>query len=467
MKIKMVNTIKENNLIESNDNIIVGVSGGPDSIALLYLLYEYSNDVDFNIHIAHINHGTRGADSDGDEEFVKNICTKLDIPFYSKKVDMNRYAKENKLSPEEAGREIRYDFFKKIISEVSNGKVAVAHNKNDQAETLLMRFLRGSGIDGLKGMEYKNKYIIRPLLDITRSEIEEYLDENNINARIDKSNYSTIYLRNKIRLDLMPYIMNELNSNIINTLHRTSKVMKDDSEFLKIKTLEKYNDVIKDERNNKVIFDTKCFNKLHKAIKYRIIRMGIEKVKGNLKNIDEKHIKIAIEHINKKMTGKYVTLCKDIRVINSYDEFSVEKEHKLNKDIAFKYIVKLNEKKYLEKLDSNIIIEVKDIRDLEEINKNQYIKSIDYDKVKGNLFIRNRKDGDRFIPLGMKGNKKLKDYFIDNKVEREKRNTIPILCDEENIIWIVGMRLSELYKVDKNTKRILMLKYMPGRKDYE
>ena len=186
MEDRVLKTIKKYNLIQEGEEIVIGLSGGPDSMALLYVLLDIREEIDFNIHIAHVNHGIRGKDALADEKFVEKLAKKINLPYYSKTVNMDKYAKEQGISSEEAGRKLRYGFFREILFKLGGGKIAVAHNKNDQAETLIMRFFRGTGIDGLKGMEYKNGDIIRPILGIERKEIEKYLLDRNIESRIDK-----------------------------------------------------------------------------------------------------------------------------------------------------------------------------------------------------------------------------------------------------------------------------------------
>ncbi|MFS8542049.1 MAG: tRNA lysidine(34) synthetase TilS, partial [Tissierellales bacterium] len=188
MKEKVLDVIRKYNLIEDKDNILIGLSGGPDSMALLFVLLEIKEYIDFNIFIAHVNHGVRGKEALEDEKFVEELANRLNLPYFSKTVNMDEYAKIKKMSSEEAGRELRYEFFREVLSKIGGGKIAVAHNKNDQAETLLMRILRGTGLEGLKGMEYKKGDIIRPLLGIERKEIENFLKERNIEYRIDRTN---------------------------------------------------------------------------------------------------------------------------------------------------------------------------------------------------------------------------------------------------------------------------------------
>lgn len=458
---KVIRTIKEYELVKKNDRILIGVSGGPDSIALLDVLNKITKDIEFNIYVAHINHLSRGIESDKDEIYVKEICEKLNIPFYSKRIDMKNYAKERKLCEEEAGREIRYSFFRDILKKLNGGKIAVAHNKNDQAETLFMRILRGTGVDGLKGMEFKNNDIIRPLLDITRDEIEDYLKSENINPRIDKTNLEPIYSRNKVRLELIPYIKENFNNGIIDTLCRTSKLMKIESDYLKSESRKLYELVLLERNTNKIKLDKEKFYKIHFAMKLRVLRLCIEKIIGNTKGLEEKHINKIIDILNKE-TGKSINISNNIIVTNSYNELIIEKNKVKNKNLDFNYKIDISKDNYIEELNSIIKCEVIS-NNLKIFNNNSFIKCFDYDKIKGDVHIRNRKNGDKFVPLGMGGSKKLKDFFIDEKISRELRDAIPIIHDNKNIIWIVGYRISELYKVDKNTKRILVLEYKSER----
>ncbi|SHH42628.1 tRNA(Ile)-lysidine synthase [Caloranaerobacter azorensis DSM 13643] len=457
MKEKVIDTIIRNNLIEKGDNVVVGVSGGPDSMALLYVLREAKERIDFNLYIAHINHGVRGKEADEDEEYVRRVSNELRIPFYSIKVDMSKYAKENRLSEEEAGREIRYNFFRQVLSQLGNGKIAVAHNKNDQAETLVMRFIRGTGLDGLKGMDYKNGDIIRPLLDVSRDEIEEYIKENNIEVRIDKTNFKPIYSRNKIRLELIPFIKENFNESFIDTIYRTSRLMAIDSDFLKKYALEKYEQMVYKETKDKIIIDREEFSKQHDSIKSRILRMAIERLLGHIKGIEEKHIYDAINLILKNSTGKRINLPKNIQISIGYGHFTVEKVDLKEKIVDYKYMIGIESTTQIDELKCEIITEILNVNEVDVKKNNRFIKYFDYDKIYGNLYIRNRRPGDRFSPLGMKGKKKLKDFFIDLKIPRDMRDRIPLLVDDCNIIWVVGYRISEIYKIKPETKRVLKI----------
>jgi len=458
MKDKVLSVIKQYNLILEDDNIVVGVSGGPDSMALLYILLEIKDLIPFNIYIAHVNHGVRGEDAKGDQLFVEKISKELNIPYYTKNVDMIQYGKEKKISSEEAGRELRYGFFREILQSYGGGKIAVAHNMNDQAETLLMRFIRGTGIDGLKGMGFIVEDIIRPILGINRREIEDYIKSNNIETVLDKTNLMPIYSRNKVRLELIPYIEENFNPNIINTLWRMSKVSCVDSKFLEEYSRGKFNIIVKKQDNDSIILDRRKFFNEDKAIQQRIIRICILNVNGSLQGISEVQISGILNLFLLSETGKSVDLSNDIVAKTNYDEIIIEKRNR-NEIDKFIYTLNLSSVNDFRDLGYSFKAEVFSMDESFIMGNDHNTKYFDLDKVDGDLKIRNRLDGDKFIPFGMKGTKKLKDYFIDEKVSKDLRDNIPLIIDNNNIIWVVGYRTNDLYKVTKNTKRILSISY--------
>ncbi|WP_130808077.1 tRNA lysidine(34) synthetase TilS [Senegalia massiliensis] len=457
MENKVLKTIEKYNLIKKHDNIIVGVSGGPDSIFLLSILDKIKQKIKFNIVVCHINHGTRGIETDKDEIFVKKLCKKMKVDFHSIKVDMNGYAKEKSISSEEAGRELRYDFFRKILKKYNNkGSVAVAHNKNDQAETMIMRFLRGTGIDGLKGMDFKNGDIIRPVLNISREEIEKYIADNDIEVRIDETNKMDIYRRNKIRLNLIPDIKEEYNPSIIDTLYRTSKIMKVDSDFINNYANTQFDNLKTQISKEKISLDKHNLINQHKAIQYRIIRLAIERLIGHLKEIEQIHIESIINLMENNITGKRIDISNGIEAFINYKYLEIRLKTKEEKIILDRQL-NLKNINYINELGLEITLKVEDFNKNKINQKDRFIKYFDYDKIVGGLFIRFRKSGDKFKPLGMKGNKKLKDFFIDEKIPRENREKIPIIYDKQGILWVVGHRISENYKVNSTTKKVLMI----------
>ena len=317
MKNKVLKVINENKLIESGDKLILGVSGGPDSIAMLYILNEIrkSKKINFEIIVAHINHMIREEAND-DEKFVKENCEKLGVKYFSKRIDVKKLANTNKIGLEEAGRNARYDFFEEILEKTNSNKIAIAHNKNDKVETILMNMLRGSGIQGLRGIEIKTNHYIRPLLECNRNEIEQYCKEKNLHPRIDKTNFENDYTRNKVRNVVIPYVEKEFNPNFIETINRLSDLIKQEDDILKQETKNIYQEIlIKEDEKKEIILDLKEFNNQSKAIKSRLILYSISKIFGTTKNIEKIHIEDIIKLCENNIGNKYLTPNKNIKIL--------------------------------------------------------------------------------------------------------------------------------------------------------
>lgn len=285
MKNKVIETIKKYKLIEAGDKIVLGVSGGPDSISMLNILNEIKDEFDFKIYVAHINHLIREEAID-DEKFVENYCKKNDISFFCKRAEVQKIAETQKIGTEEAGRNVRYEFFEEVCSKVGANKIAIAHNKNDKIETIIMHLLRGSGLSGLKGMQpiRDNKYI-RPLIECERNEIEQYCEENKLEPRIDKTNFENEYTRNKIRNIVIPYIKNEFNPNIIEIIDRLSQVATDESDYIDNQAQNIYKKILVEKKEKEIILNWKEFNKQEKVIKNRIILYAVKQLLGSTQGI--------------------------------------------------------------------------------------------------------------------------------------------------------------------------------------
>ena len=328
MKKQVLDTIKKYNLIENGDSIVIGVSGGPDSICLLHILNKLKNQIGFNIYVAHINHMIR-KEADEETEYVKKFCENLGIDCFIKRIDVVKIANNLKRGTEETGRQIRYEFFNEILKKTNSNKIATAHNNNDKVETIIMNVLRGSGTAGLKGIEAirENKYI-RPLIDVSREEIEEYCLNNNLNPKIDKSNNENIYTRNKIRNTVIPYIKKEFNPNIIKTLNRLSEVATEENEYLNKITQETFNkiyvgtaisrpqvDKSMNLEGKHIALDLKQFNNLELVIKRRIILYTINKLLGTTEGIEKINIDDIIKLCTKNIGNKYLMPIKKIKVL--------------------------------------------------------------------------------------------------------------------------------------------------------
>ncbi|MBZ9689531.1 tRNA lysidine(34) synthetase TilS [Clostridium estertheticum] len=443
-------------MFDKGDKVIVALSGGPDSTCLLYILNEFKEEMGITLLGAHLNHCLRGLEADKDEEYAKKTCESLNIEFYSKKVDIHRISQEKNISCEMAGREVRYEFFEELMIKFNASKIALAHNANDQAETILMRIMRGTGIEGMVGIKpVRDKIYVRPILHISRSEIEKYCEDNNIHPRIDKSNLETIYARNKVRLDLIPYIEDNFNSDIINTLNRLSGILKNDNDYLENISDKEYKKhcVIGEQM---VIINKSAFLQ-HEAIISRIIRRALLSVNHNLYNFEKIHVWNIIE-LQKHNTGKTTMLPQDIIAENCYGNIHIHIHKKVTEVNNKEYDLLVNEKNTIQSLNRVIEIDVKSYLQFEEVKGNDFIVYFDYDKIAQPITLRYRKQGDKFTPLGMKGNKKLKDLFMDLKIHKDKRNEIPLICFGNDIAWVVGYRISEKFKVSKNTKNILQIR---------
>jgi len=464
---KVLSYIKDNSLIEPGDKILVALSGGPDSICLLNILFELKEELNIDIAAAHLNHLLRGEDAFKDEEYVINICNNMRIKCFVKRVDINGYAKEHKLSSEMAGRNVRYCFFDEIVEEEGFNKVATAHNANDQAETILFRLMRGTGLEGLGGIKVsRDNKIIRPILCLSRKEVEKYIELKNLNPRIDKTNFEKIYNRNKIRLDILPYMKENFNEDIIQTLNRMSLLLQKDNEFLENLSLSFYNKYCI-QYDDCFIIKKEIF-KEEESIVNRVLRHAITRYSKSNYDFEMKHI-YKISYLAKNNSGKSVDLPNGIYAENIYGDIYIKNKKKydinnkkekviLSKDNINKSTIEFNkfsiEFSVMNNYQSN------DIR----LNKGNLIQYFDFDKINDNISIRNRNDGDKIIPLGMSGGKKLKDIFIDMKIPKEERDNIPILCFNEKIAWIIGIRTSENYKLTNESKNIL--KVVVERKEY-
>lgn len=316
MKQKVLETIKKFNLIEQGDKLVLGVSGGPDSIAMLDILRQIQKEreIEFEIVVAHVNHLIR-EEAIEDEKYVEEYCKKNQIKFYLERIDVKNYANNNKIGLEEAGRNLRYEFFDEVMRNTKSNKIAIAHNKNDKIETIIMNILRGSGIAGLKGIEAKrdNKYI-RPLIECKRDEIEEYCRQNNLNPRIDKTNFVNDCTRNKIRNIVLPYIKSEFNPNFIETMDRLSELATETENYLQKQTELIYQELKIEEREEIIILDLKKFNTQDILIKKRIIIYTIAKLLGNVQNIEKVNIEDLVKLCQNNIGNKYLMPNKNIKV---------------------------------------------------------------------------------------------------------------------------------------------------------
>ena len=456
---KVINYIKENKIIQQDDRILVALSGGPDSVCLLHMLYRIKDKFNLKLGAIHINHMLRGEEADKDENYIIDLCEQMGIKHYVKRINIEYIAKETNVSLETAGRNERYKAFEEIKIKDKYNKIAVAHNANDQAETILMRIMRGTGLEGLTGIKPQREGgIIRPILCLNRQEIEDYCEYNGLNPRIDASNYDRHYNRNRVRLDILPYMRDNFNKDIIDTLNRMTLLLQKDNEFIEEYSKKCYNMYCK-KHNNKLEILKELFEKEMESIITRVVIIAFKEISKSYQNFEMKHI-YEIVNLAFRETGKKINLTNNIICENLYGNIVLSKNDNKYYNSCVKTEIKLDKDNIIENIEFNnyiINFEVIENKKKEKFTKNNLIKLFNYDKIEKEILIRYRKDGDKIIPLGMSGSKKVKDIFINSKVPREERDNTPILCFDDKISWIVGYKTSQLFKIDSDTKMILKI----------
>ncbi|WP_176892005.1 MULTISPECIES: tRNA lysidine(34) synthetase TilS [Fusobacterium] len=416
---------RKNKLIEENDKIVVGFSGGPDSVFLVEMLVKLRENINFDMVLVHINHLLRGENSDGDEIFSLDYGKKKGLQVFSRKINITELGKDMGLTLEEAGRKARYDLFKEIFEKTGANKIALAHNKDDQLETFMFRLIRGAGLEGLEGIVAKRDIYIRPISEIYKKDIVEYLNENNISYRIDETNLENEFTRNSIRLDLIPFIEKRYNPKFKDKLYFLIEEIREANRVLEMK-FEQY------MVNNKL-----SIKKLKQLDKYLLSKVLIQYLYSYGIEVSRKKIQL-IEDILYKGGSKDISLNREFILKKDYDFLGIEKNTKKEdnciKEVELEVPGQITFGDYIiEAVLSNEILYDK---------QNFYTSLKKGDKLK----IRSRNDGDRMIPIGMISEKKVKDILINEKVPKEKRDTIPLVLHNEEIVWIAGIKGNEKYK---------------------
>jgi len=452
---KVLNTIRDRNMLSSGDKVVVAFSGGIDSTALIYILNLLSRKLKIKLFAAHLDHQIRGKDADADASFVKKTSDKLGIPCFIEEFDVPGFARQEKLNLEDAARRIRYEFLERIAAKTGANKIALAHTADDNIETFLMRLIRGTGMKGLKGIPPVRDKIIRPMIELYRKEIEQYLSSKKITARIDKTNYETKYLRNRVRRDLIP-ALESYNPNIRGSLIRAISAANAIQDFIESKAKEAFKNIVSLKTNDQIKLDIKELIKTDPMLRGDVLRLAIEHVKKDLTDISFVHIDDIIDQLGKKkaeidLPGIYAIVNKGMLSIS---------RQRPQKSKPAQFMRKLEIPGEIRDESAGMMIEA-DLMDsvpLSELHaKNPYQAFLDYDKIAKPLIVRNRREGDAFSPLGLKGSKKLQDIFVDEKVDIDERDRIHVVEDGSKIVWVVGYRMAEEAKVTPKTKKVVKL----------
>lgn len=427
---------QENELFGSTDKVLLAVSGGKDSMAMLQLFVASQ----LNFGVAHCNFNLRGADSDADEELVKSICEKHNIPFHQTTFNTKEYAEQNGISIQMAARDLRYNWFESLSDENDYEFIATAHHKNDVAETMLINLTKGTGLSGLHGIKNKSGKIIRPLLDFTRTEIEEYVNQNDVEFREDLSNFDNKYMRNGIRLDVIP-LLEKINPNVIESLNQAASYLADSELILEEKIKEEFNNCA-EIKEGKVFIDVNQLKELAPLNTY--LYYFIKAYGFNASDVQD-----IIDSLNEQSGKQFLS-----------------KTHQLIKDRDYLILTKINVEEQNELFVNSLeeLVKFDLVAEICVYNKDFKIETssqyayLDADKIEFPLVLRNWQEGDTFQPLGMIGKKKLSDFFIDNKVDVITKQQTKILTQNNQIIWVVGYRIDDAFKITKNTNKVLVIK---------
>jgi tRNA(Ile)-lysidine synthase len=442
--------IREHKLLKPGSTVVVALSGGADSCALLDLLATMPN---FPLHLiaAHLNHCLRGSDSDTDEAFCRSAAKRYNIPFETRRTDVASYAAENRLSLEEAGRQVRIAFFDELIERFGADALALGHHRDDQAETLLMRLIRGAGGTGLAGMSFSSRdRYIRPLLGITRCEIESHLNERTLSWREDASNRDMHFLRNRIRHNLLPQL--ELyNPGIKKRLAVTAGILKDDEDLLNTLAQQEYNRLAYRKKSS-ASFGVSALKNLHPALRSRIIRIAISEYSGSLRNFSSGHIADIVSLLADGPPNRSIKLPGSVECHREYSRISIcstavtdETPHDIHIDGPGNY-----------RLWDGMLLEISTACHPVNINETGSDTGyFDLNKAPFPWLVRTFLPGDRMNPLGMTGSKKVKCIYIDEKIAPGRRRRIPLILSQGAVTWVCGVRFSATASISNSSTNIV------------
>mgnify|MGYP001035392081 FL=1 len=475
---KVKKYIIQHQMIMQGDFVAAGVSGGADSVCMLYLLKQLQKDIPYRLTAVHVNHQVR-EDADADASYVKKLCDKMEIPCYLKKVDMCEYARQHKLSSEEAGRVLRYQAFKEVLHEQKesrHGKIAVAHNANDRAETMLFHMFRGSGLAGVGSIRPVRDQIIRPVLCLTREETENYLKKRDISYCQDSTNEEDLYARNRIRHHILPYAEKEICAGAVPHMNDLADILMETEVYLSRETkrlFQMYADDTADPIQCLRIWGKGLLTQDPVMVK-RVLLYALEQMTPHRKDITGQHIKDLLELIRKD-GSKELSLPYGIKAYKEYETLFLQKEQTQTPDRFSKeqdgFVVKPPVEIFVPGagsfsfilVDRNFLSKEHDFSQKEQnIPQNRYTKWFDYDKITTSLLLRTRKTGDYLTIDKALHTQSLKQYMINEKIPKMQRDSMYILADGSHVLWVPGYRTSQYYKVDESTKCILQVQIRGG-----
>jgi tRNA(Ile)-lysidine synthase len=449
-------TIDHYCLLEKGDRVIVGVSAGVDSMVLFHLLNEFRRKFDLSLIIAHIDHGLRPGESEKETALVQRESSRFGLPFEYAQFNVKEFQKSGGFSLQDAARRLRFQFFHQLLRKYGGGKIALGHNADDQVETVLLRLLRGAGLKGLKGMlPIREGRIIRPLMEVWKEEIVGFAQENSIPYLIDSSNLKDDYLRNRLRLNLIPLIEKDYEPGFRQIILQTSTWLRNENDFIERETEEAYKKFIR-EKENSIHFEYSSYQSLHQAIQRRVIQKVLERMERD-SNRDEgewSEVNLIFERLRQPHASFFLELSHGLSLEKRYDMILLRKG-RVKTIPPFELELPVSGRVHIQEIGREVVIEEKEWDMSESVNESRNVALLDYAQLHLPLRMRNFRPGDRFQPLGIKGTQKLKEFFIDHKVPKFERPTIPLLISSEKIVWVVGHRIDEQFKVTSNTQKVL------------
>ncbi len=458
-------TIEKHNLISDNQHIVLGLSGGPDSVCLFYCLMELAEEMNLTIHPVHVNHKFRPGAAERDQAFVEKLCTDNNLVCRSFVVDCQAIADEEGITSEEAGRKVRYEAFSKVAGEIcSSGaakddiRIAVAQNADDQAETVLFRILRGTGVDGLAGISYERTdeegyRIVRPLLDVTKAQVLEYCREKGLEPCMDHTNSQPIYTRNRIRLELIPYLEQEYNPNIKDTIIRMGKAAAADSDYISAQAEAAYRDIVKSETDSCVLLDGRKLRDCHRAVRKRVISLALKKT-GLTEDISYAHFESCESIMESSSPSARTDLPKGYYVARNYGDFKICRRDEGSAVFGMQLRVRVID---AQNFDRSILH-----------SSEKRVAAFDYDRMCEalgagceNRIVSGCREAGDYLPLGGGRRKKLQDYFIDRKIPKDERDRVKLVKIGHEVLWILPWndngRFCGNYKLDDDTKKVICI----------
>ena len=462
---RVIELIREYGLLSGGETVLVAVSGGQDSVCLLHVLNKLQKEFDMLVHAAHLDHGLRGPEAEADARYVQELTDKLGIPATIEKRDVNEFNRQKKTSLEEAAREVRYRFLDEVAEKVGASRIAVGHTRDDQVETLLMHYLRGTGIQGLRGLkpaapipygkQNDGRWVIRPLLNITRNETGEYCRVAELQPRSDSSNQQTAFMRNRIRIELIP-LLKQYNPDIEDTLIRLADLAGEDADFIDRQAAAVYEQTTTSE-GCLTCLDAGKLRGVPLSLQRRVFRLVLERAYGTLKDIESAHVESLVRLLF-GTTGKCVSLPGGLTAANERTRMVI-----IPPGTAACPWPAL-ETEYQLKIPGETLLP--GWRVLSEIIGENYFReddifsaSLDLNKTGRVLTVRGRRPGDRFHPLGMEHSRKLQDFLVDSAVPRAWRDSVPLVCSPQQVVWVVGWRMDDRVKVTTATEQVLRLEF--------